>query len=147
MADLFRWSLALLAHQLFEQLSVFLATAVVDSVGVKEKNVPWSDQLDVRNGGRVCPPLSEYGGKIQIAIRVIFGNLQAQGREMRHPVATHLCEALNLRGKNERRRMSEIHKPEMAGGMDFAVKHGGVKCVVNRRCNFGGNDSMPLCVH
>src|SRR6266403_4263331 len=192
MADLFRWPVALLAHQLFEQLSVFMITAVVDSVGVKEKNVSWSDQLDVRDVGRVCPPLPEYGGKVQSTNRVIFGNLQAQGREMRHPVATHLCEALNLSGENERRRMSKIHKPKMAGGMDFAVKHGcnlacvvlapseriagrdrlcqpqidslkqlrrrfptvvefrkhvGVECVVNRGCNFGGNDSMPLCVH
>jgi hypothetical protein len=76
MADLFRRPLALLAHQLFEQLSVFMITAVIDSVDVKEKNVSGSDQLDVRDVGRVCSPLSEYGGKIQITIRVIFGNLQ-----------------------------------------------------------------------
>src|ERR1700739_2295463 len=131
MADLFRRPLALLAHQLFEQVSVFMITAVVDSVGVKEKNVSWSDQLDVRDVGRVCLALSEYGGKIQTTIGVIFGNLQAQRRKIRHPVGTHLCEALTLNGKNERRRMSEIHKPKVDGGRDFAIKHGcDLACVV-----------------
>src|SRR5260370_7045905 len=123
MADLFRWPLALLAHQCFEQLSLFMITAVIDSVGIKEKNVSWIDQLDVRDVGRVCLFLPKYLREIQIAIRMIFGNLQAQGREMHHPVATHLCEPLNLSGKHERRRMSEIHKPEITGRMNFAAKH------------------------
>src|SRR5260370_22895482 len=101
-----------------------MTAAVIGSVGIKEKNVSWIDQLDVRDVGRVCLFLPKYLREIQIAIRMIFGNLQAQGREMHHPLATHLCEPLNLNGKHERRRMSEIHRPEMTPRMNFALNHG-----------------------
>src|SRR5260370_7807751 len=96
MAELLRWPLALLAHQCFEQLSLFMITAVIDSVGIKKKNVSWIDQLDVRDVGRVCLFLPKYLREIQIAIRMIFGNLQAQGRQMPHSVAPHLSEPPNL---------------------------------------------------
>src|SRR5258708_38728459 len=73
---------------------------------------------DIRIGRRMLP---EMHGEVSFAVRMIFGDFQPERQELHHPVSVDVAEPPGLRGEQERRRMTEGHKPGMAGNTHFAV--------------------------
>src|SRR5438445_12571031 len=90
---------------------------------MKEEDVSWAHQRDFRHVRRVQLPFSELHGKILVPVRMIFANLQPQGKELHHTILVNLHKFFVLRRKHQGRRMTEIYKAEMSSGPYFAIYH------------------------
>src|ERR1700722_19012441 len=97
--------------------------AVVASVGIKEEYVAGAHQCDFRQVGGVYLPLSQADREIFVAVRMIFGNFQAEGRKLHHSRLTDLHKLAELIRENERRRMAKIYETEKSFGTHFAIEH------------------------
>src|ERR1700733_1330662 len=69
---------------------------------------------------------SRCHGEIPIAVRMIFGNCQAQWKKPDNARPAYFHKPSGLRGEYQGRRMAEVHEAEMPVGMNLAVNHGGV---------------------
>src|SRR5208337_4308736 len=78
LADLFCRKQEVLAHDAFQRPPFFLITAVINPVGIKEKNVPRTHQCQLRPFRGLCSPLWGFQRQVAVAIRMIFWNLQAE---------------------------------------------------------------------
>src|SRR3989442_4436442 len=102
----------------------FLATKKT-SVVKKKKNAPRTNQFHLSHSGGAPPPLSEFQGKVPVAIRIIFGKLQSEGQKLHHPAFINLHELAVFGREYQRWWMSKIHESKMAIRAYFTVKHGG----------------------
>src|SRR5258708_23667850 len=83
--DFFCWQPAVLAHDRFEFLALFLVASVINAVRVKKKRVSRTDQSEVCDIGGIRSPLTVMHRKITASIRMLFRNFQSEGQELHHP--------------------------------------------------------------
>src|ERR1700721_309495 len=123
-ADFFWTLLSLLSENLFDHLSFHLVVTVIDSVRVKKNDVASIHQGDLVRVKRGHLALTKRNGNIPVSVRMIFGNLQPEGRELHHARPSNLHELSILRGEHKRGRVTESDKAEEPVRAYLPVYHG-----------------------
>src|SRR5437660_1819386 len=109
------------AQDRFKLSAHLFIAAVVNSIGVKDKDVPRAHQRYFSDIGRVQLPRAKLHRVVLFSIWVICRNLQAERQELRHSALIYLHEVATSGGEHQGRRMSEIHETEMTAGVHFAI--------------------------
>src|SRR5260370_27877936 len=113
-----------LTNHPFNLLTVCFVAAVVDTIGIEQENVPWTQQRELGDIGGVRVALPGVQREIPIPIRMIFRDVQAERQKLHHTALIYLHELPIFRGEDEWRDISEIHQSKIAKRVYFSLKHG-----------------------
>src|SRR5215469_17563383 len=100
-----------LPHNSFELLAFLLIAAVVNPVGVEEKNVSGTHQRNLRDIGGIHSSRARLHGEVLLTVGMIFWDLQSQSYELRHPGFVDWHELAIFRREDQRRRVPETDEP------------------------------------
>src|SRR5215469_14569184 len=104
----------MLRHHSFELQALFIITAVVNPVGVKEKNISRVHQCDLGDVGRLCSAPLRLHREITGTVRMIFRNFQTERQKLHHSTLINVSEVAIFSGEHERWGMSEIYEAKVS---------------------------------
>src|ERR1035437_5108358 len=123
-ADLFCRLLLVFFNNSFDLLPVQLIAAIIDTVGIKEKDVSSAHQGDFRQVGGIHLTLAKLNGNIPAAVGMVLRNFKSERGELYHAALSDLHEPPIFCGEHKWGWMPEVYKAKESVRTYLAVHHG-----------------------